>query len=571
MEELNATQIGRAELNAWQQAIQQNNYRLDDDFKQSITFYLTHDHARLAQELASYAEKVITELDPLVIENNLSANLPRLEAYDGIGYRIDHIVHHPSYAQAGDIIYSAKMLERLLKPNGLVEASAFLFLSAQTGEAGHHCPLACSAGIVRVFKKVADFPNKDFYLEKLLRPSYHDNYTGAQFLTEVQGGSDVGNNATLAYQDNEKQWRIRGEKWFCSNADADLIFITARYNPAISGTRGLGLFLIPAKLPSGEKNNYTLRRLKDKLGTRSMASAEIDFHDTYAIPMGAIENSFPLVMENVLHISRLLNTVCMLGMARRAYYIAKCYTQHRIAFDHPLFHYPLIKENLARIKAENSALLASIFATLQLQDAFDHAKLGDEKTKLLLRLLANINKTTSAAWSVDHIHHALDMLAGNGAIETFSILPRLFRDSIVCENWEGTHNTLSMQVLRDIHKYNIDALYVNFMQGKLEKFKKADARTKIIAQSLEQLKNNLRLLKAQTPELQTLQIKPIVTQMTALFGALNLLQEALQQTATTKSNSKIACFDYFALLHLNNKAIDYDQKYLDLITTIVSE
>ena len=131
-------------------------------------------------------------------------------------------------------------------------------------------------------------------------------------------------------------------------------FYTARYNPSITGTKGLALFLIPAKW-RGRKNNYTIRRLKDKIGTRSMATGEIDYHGAHALLMGTVSDGFHLVMDNVLHLSRLFNSVCVLGMARRAYQIAHAYAQHRIAFSHPIIHYPLVKENLARMKAENSS------------------------------------------------------------------------------------------------------------------------------------------------------------------------------------------------------------------------
>ena len=261
-------QLGRDALKAWKNAISQNIYSIDRDFQHNIQYYFGKNYRNLEKELINFAEKIINEVEPLVIENNLSHNLPRIDHYDGIGQRIETIVHHPSYITAGNIIYSSRLMERMAKPGGLLEALTFMFISSQAGEAGHNCPIACSAGIIRVLQKVKDFPQKELYLQKLIAPSFSENYTGAQFLTEIQGGSDVGKNATIAYQDEQKQWRIRGEKWFCSNANADSIFITARYDNTLSGTKGLGLFLIPARLPSGERNYYTLRRLKDKIGTR---------------------------------------------------------------------------------------------------------------------------------------------------------------------------------------------------------------------------------------------------------------------------------------------------------------
>lgn len=548
-----ANDRARQDLAAWQQEIGQNIYACDSDFQHSVAFYLGN---RFDQELTDFGERVVKELEPLVIDNNLAQNLPRLETYDGIGKWIERIVHHPSYEAAGNIIYSSRLLERMAKPGGLLEALAFMFLSSQAGEAGHNCPVACSAGIIRTMQKITDFPKKKEFLRKLCAASYTDNYTGAQFLTEIQGGSDVGLNAVKAYREGGG-WRIEGEKWFCSNADAELIFLTARFEEAVSGTKGLGLFLVPKWLESGAHNHYRCRRLKDKIGTRSMASGEIDFHGAIALPMGEPADGFKMVMENVLHISRLFNTFCVLGMARRAWYIAQAYAKTRIAFGSPIIQYPLVKENLARIKAENAALLASIFATVRLQDEFDSGQ--KPEASLLLRLLANLNKYLSALWSVEHIHHSLDVLAGNGAIESFSTIPRLLRDCIVCENWEGTHNVLRMQILRDIQKYQIDLIFLKEVEARISNMQ--GERLKIIHDAMNKLKIDLELMKGSSAELQSFQIKPIVDRMAILWSALHLLLEGSDRA------SKLHCFDYFAFLHFEPQ--EYHQRHLDLIDGVL--
>ncbi|MCE5316089.1 MAG: acyl-CoA dehydrogenase family protein [Parachlamydia sp.] len=550
-----ANDQARRDLEVWQQEIKENIYASDGDFQHSVAFYLGN---HFDSELSNFGERVMKELEPLVIENNLSQNLPRLETYDGMGRWIEQIVHHPSYEAAGNIIYSSRLLERMAKPGGLLEALAFMFLSSQAGEAGHNCPVACSAGMIRTMQKVPDFPKKEEFLRKLCQSSYSDNFTGAQFLTEIQGGSDVGQNAVQAYREGQ-EWRVEGEKWFCSNADAELIFMTARYDEGISGTKGLGLFLVPKKLESGEHNHYRCRRLKDKIGTRSMASGEIDFYGASAIAMGEPADGFKTVMENVLHISRLFNTFCILGMARRAWHIALAYAKQRKAFGVPIIQYSLVKENLARIKAENSALLASIFATVRLQDECDTRKRTD--AVLLLRLLANLNKYLSALWSVEHIHHSLDVLAGNGAIESFSTIPRLLRDSIVCENWEGTHSVLRMQILRDILKYQIDRLFLDEVEARLSRMQ--GERLPSIQNALQKLKNDLELLKEGPGELQSFQIKSVVDQMAILWSALHLLNEGSDRA------SKLNSFDYFAFLHLNRDKVEYHQRHLDLIDGVL--
>lgn len=564
----NANQRAREDFTQFQMEIKKNIYSSDSDLIHTIQFYFPENSTRIHQALEKFGEDVPTKLEALVSENNLAINLPRLDQYNVIGERIDKIVHHPSYQQAGEIIYQTGLLAKMAQPGGLLECLSLLFLSSQAGEAGHNCPIACSAGIIRVLQTLPDFPNKSFFIEKLTENSFKTNFTGAQFLTEIQGGSDVGLNAVRAEQGHDNNWYIEGEKWFCSNAGADLIFLTARYDQQLPGTKGLALFLVPAEW-GGRKNHYTIRRLKDKIGTRSMATGEIDFQGAHAFLVGTLEDGFHLVMNNVLHLSRLFNSFCVLGMARRAYSIARAYAHHRITFSHAIFDYPLVKENLARIKAENAAMLAAVFKTAALQDEVDKKPIN-KQNKLLLRLLVNIQKYLTARWSVEHIHHALDVLAGNGTIENFSSLPRLLRDCIVCENWEGTHNILRMQVLKDIYKYNVDQLFLSFIREELDRFSQPSSYLQELSSQLVQLEMELTAFRHLNEDQQALQIRLMVDRMAVLFCASMLLREALDQKQAAGSTSKLDCLEYFYLLHLSKNEIVYDNHYLDLISRIIT-
>ncbi len=548
-------------LEEWQRALKQNPFVLDKNFQHSVKKYLPD--PTLTDALNKFGAQVVNDLEPLVAENNYRFNWPRLEKYNGIGKDVEQIVHHPSYIAAGNIIYGSRMLERLAKPGGLLESLTFFFLSGHAGEAGHNCPFACSAGIIRALQKITNIPEAKSYIKKLCIPSFSKNFTGAQFLTEIQGGSDVGQNATRAFQDEQGNFRIQGEKWFCSNANADLILMTARYIDK-PGTQGLALFLVPKYINAKTHNAYSIRRLKEKIGTCSMASGEIDFHNALAFPVGPLEEGFKLVMENVLHISRLCNTFCMLGMARRAYTVARSYTQHRIAFGQPIFNYPLVKENLATIKAESDAMLAAIFETTHLQDKVDLAQNVFPETKLLLRLLANLNKYISARLSVEHIHHALDMLAGNGAIETFSPMPRLLRDSIVCENWEGTHNTLRIQILRDMNKFGIENLLFQHIETLVAPIQDQTRKTQIET-ALTHLKTQCVEFKKSSSDLQSLNIRVVVDNFAYLYCAACLLVEAEHQQATTTSSPKLLSFDYFMQLHLMTIPPLFNESYLTLV------
>ena len=562
-----ANQIARENLAQWQQTLTKNIYTNNQAFQHSISMRYP-ETTELAIELTHFATQISQKLLPLVAENNYRYNWPRLEAYDAIGQRIDQIVHHPNYLAAGNIIYGSKMLKYLSQPGNLLKSFCFLYLSGHAGEAGHNCPAACSAGIIRVLQKYPETPQANFYLKKLTEPSYQTNFTGAQFLTEIQGGSDVGKNAVFATQNKQQQWHISGEKWFCSNANADLILMTARYDEKIAGTKGLGLFLLPTKLENGQHNYFTLRRLKEKIGTCSMASAEIDFHQAIAYPIGKVEDGFQIVMENVLHISRFFNTFVMLGMVREAYLIALSYAKHRHAFGNLIINFPLVTEQLAIIKAENLAIQAAAVTAVHLQDAADLDKRHNKDIDLLLRILANINKYISALWGVNHIHHCIDILGGNGAIESFSALPRLLRDSIVCENWEGTHNTLRVQTLRDIHKYHIDIILLEHIQNILISLAE-DTRKEQLLQFLTVVKNGCATLKKSTAILQSMMIKTVFDQLSILYLATCLLKEAQHQLESTNSLEKQLGFDLFYRLHIEKSGDQYNNTLLQKMTAII--
>jgi acyl-CoA dehydrogenase len=536
----------REQLADWKTQLKINCYESNPDLQHSLRYHFP-DNDNLQHTLHAFGQKVSSELEPIVQRNDERFNLPRMEHYNGIGERTDQVIHTPWYDQAGDIIYGSDLMNLGATPGKLTQALLLFFLSSHAGEAGHNCPIACSAGLIRVLQRCKNIPNQENYLERLTAPSFKNNFTAAQFLTELQGGSDVGANQVYAEPNANGFYQINGEKWFCSNANADLILISARYNNT-PGTRGIGLFLIPTILPNGEPNRFNIRRLKEKIGTRALASAEIDFHNTLAYPILPLENSFKILMQDVLHISRLYNTFCVLGMGRRAYQIASNYAKYRHAFGSPIIDYPLVKNNLTQIHVENTALMAAATATATLQDQFDLASTTTTDDSLLLRLLANLNKSISALWSFNHIHHCIDVLAGNGAIESFSSLPRLLRDSLVCENWEGTHNTLYMQILRDIDRYQIDTIFTQHILEIITKLPVSDER-KLLESQLKQLTYNINTIKNDSSEFKTLHLPKLTEDMMTLYASTHLLKEALHQQTSTNENSKYNQWSYFQRQH----------------------
>ncbi len=442
---MKAIEEGRAALREWI-AAQPGNFYETDSLLQILV-----ERAGLGErveKLREFGAVAAGPLDRAVIENNRTENLPALDTHDPTGRYVAGFGHHPSYHRAGELIYGSGIMAAYREiPNPHPFILSMFYLSSHVGEGGHNCPLACTAGAIRALQALGTDGQKAAWLPRLLTPVYGEHYAGAQFLTEVQGGSDVGANAVVARRDPDGGWRIEGEKWFCSSADAHVFLMTARPEGAAEGTGGLGLFLVPREL-DGEPNGFRLLRLKEKLGTRTMVTAEIDFEGARAEQLGPLERGFPNTMELIIDTSRLYNAFGCAGLAHRAYLVARGYAEHRCAFGEPIGRYPLVQETLATILADAEAALAGSFWLAEIQQRVDGGQASDAE-RAFLRMGLNLNKVRAALVCHDAVQGGIEVLGGNGTIETFSVLPRLLRDNVVFENWEGTHHTLRMQVLRD--------------------------------------------------------------------------------------------------------------------------
>ncbi len=436
-------QRARQAFTNWQDAVC-NDWYADDPHLRSLVAH--HGYASHARALSLFGPISAQVIDPLVRENNRDEHLPRLRRYDGLGNRIESVDFHPSYHHIGRLGYGTGIMSRYAEPGREFETLSLLYLLAQNGEGGHTCPMACTAGLIKLLQRDG---GHEAWLSKLLDADYDQHFHGAQFLTEVQGGSDVGANAVRATPDGD-HWRITGEKWFCSVIDADLFLVTARIDGGPDGTRGLGAFVVPRLLADGSTNAFSVRRLKFKMGTRSMASGETDFNGAWAVRVG----DFKATVEVVLNTSRLYNAICSAGCLQRATREAHHYADTRLAFGQPILKFPSVARIIARLRAETYAIRSVTFLLASMAD--QKAKGNNDPTLVgAYRMLVNLNKYWTSVQATLGIRDAIEILGGNGAIEEFTVLPRLLRDSIVCEAWEGGHNVLCAQLLRDSQRFGL--------------------------------------------------------------------------------------------------------------------
>ncbi len=427
---------GRAALERWEAARPDSFYDATPFLRTALAAHLGDDGlAAIEPNLRAFGSSVASVVEPAVAEIESRHRTPAVDDAQRVAFDSE-------YEDAGRVVWASGVVGA--PP---FEQAALLYLLAHAGEGGHACPVVCTAGLVRALRRHASDEVRDRFLPPLLETDYDRGQRGAQFLTEIQGGSDVGANRVEAVPDGD-DWRISGEKWFCSVADADQFVVTARPRGAPDGTRGIGCFLVP-RLMDGSANGFRIRRLKDKLGTRVLATGEIEFEGAVGYPIGALEDGFRIAAGVVLNTSRWLNALGSTGLMHRAYLEAASFSRFRTAFGRPIADFPLVRENLAVMKTEEQAALASTLELTGLVDRIDSGE-ADEADLAWHRILVSANKFVTSLAATRACRRGIEALGGNGTIEDFSPLPRLWRDAIVFESWEGTHNVLCEQVLRDL-------------------------------------------------------------------------------------------------------------------------
>jgi acyl-CoA dehydrogenase len=396
---------------------------------------------------------------------------PVLHHRDRFGRDEQWIEYHPAYRELERVAYGEFGIHAMSHRPGIlgwpetypaVAKHAFTYLFNQA-EYGLGCPINVTDGAAMLLARFGDAALKEKYLDGLTTTDMARLTEGAQFMTEKEGGSDVGRLTTRAVRDGE-QWRLHGEKWFCSNSDAAIAMVLARPEGAPSGTRGLGLFLVPRRLDDGSPNRYRIVRLKEKLGTRSMASGEITFEGAAAYLVGRADRGFAQMAEMV-NWSRLSNGVKSTALMRRALHDALAVARGRVAFGRPVIALPLARRQLVKMLLPIEEALSMCFATA---DALDRAEAGSQEAALLLRLLTPVLKFRATRDARKVCGDALEMRGGVGYIEEFAPA-RLLRDAHLGSIWEGTGNIVALDALtRAIGRHGADAALAAMLAERLD-------------------------------------------------------------------------------------------------------
>ena len=302
----------------------------------------------------------------------------------------------------------------------------------------------------------------------------------------------------------------------------------------------------------GELNGFSIRRLKYKLGTRSMASGEIDFRGALAEPVGDLSRGFKTLVSVVLDTSRVQNAVVTAGVMRRAYVEAQTFARARRAFGRPIIEHAMVQQTLARMRVMTSAAVASTFRIMAITDRLAAGEGGDDLAAAR-RTHVNINKYWTSLWCTRVVRDGIEVLGGNGAIEEFSVLPRLYRDSIVLESWEGTHNTLCAQVLRDFAQRKLHQPWLREVEAALaavsaEHVGAHHARAKTLLADVSARIERLLTFDAAHA---TLYVRHVVDQMCLLQGYSALLLELSWQSEQGIASDKALLVELYRRLFID--------------------
>ena len=384
------------------------------------------------------------ELDLLAL--SADKNPPKLLPRTRRGEDLQSIQKHPDFVALERVAYAELGLAAMShREDGTLALSkyalTYLFVQAEFGLC---CPVSMTDSLTRTLRKFGSPQLQARYLPSLVSQDFDSLFQGAMFMTEQAAGSDVSRTETRARQ-IDGEWQLFGEKWFCSNPDADLAMVLARPDDAPSGMKGVSLFLLPKLRPDGSRNAYRIQRLKDKLGSRSMASGEITLEGATAYLIGEVGRGFQQ-MADMINMSRLSNGVRAAGLMRRGINESLYIARNRRAFGRHLIEMPLMQRQLLKMMLPTEQA-RSMF--MQIATLLPKADAGDEAARKCVRILTPLIKFRACRDARRVTGDAMEVRGGVGYIEEWSDA-RLVRDAHLGSIWEGTSNIVALDIARAV-------------------------------------------------------------------------------------------------------------------------
>ena len=443
-----------------------NQYDEDRVLRSYVRWKLPPDVANeIVPGLRRLGERAATDI--LALGNAAEASPPRHIPYDPWGRRIDRIEVSDAWKRLERIAAEegivATAYERRHGPWSRVHQFARLHLYGPSS-ATYTCPLAMTDGAARVIQLYGDDWLKRQVLPRLITRNPEDLWTSGQWMTERTGGSDVRGTSTVA-RPEAGQYRLYGTKWFTSATTSQIAMTLARIGDVPDARTPLSLFYLELRDQSGDMRNIRVHRLKDKLGTHALPTAELTLEGTPARLIGG-EGHGVRKIAALFNITRAYNAGGAVGGMRRGIALARDYARRRRAFGKLLIDLPAHRETLAALQVEYEAAFHLTFHTAELMGK-EELGVATEDERAVLRLLTPIVKLYTARQAIASASEVIEAFGGAGYIEDTGI-PRHLRDAQVLSIWEGTTNVLSLDVLRAIDKDEAFPLFVNDLRERLE-------------------------------------------------------------------------------------------------------
>lgn len=402
-------------------------------------------------ELAAFGSKVLPLFEPLGLQ--AEREVPALVQFDAWGRRIDEIRISPAWTEL-DAISAREGLVAIGYERKYGAASRLLQFGKlalfHPASAFYTCPLAMTDGAARVIELHGDAEMKAGAFKNLTSRTPGEFWTSGQWMTERAGGSDVSQTSVTARFENGA-WRLYGDKWFTSATTSQMALVLARVDESAGQGAGLALFYVELRDANGRLQGIQVNRLKDKLGTKALPTAELTLTGATGQMIGQPGDGVRKV-ASLLNVTRLYNSVCSVGSMIRGLQLMTSYALERRAFGKLIADHPLHIETMASVRARAAAATELVFHAVDLMGKDECGQATPEET-LCLRILTPLVKLYTAREAIQNASETIESFGGAGYIENTGV-PRLLRDAQVFPIWEGTTNVLSLDALRAMGKDN---------------------------------------------------------------------------------------------------------------------
>jgi hypothetical protein len=477
-------------------------------------------------------------------------NPPRLERYDRWGEEINEVVHHPaSLATKRDLWehgflglpWSREVKERGRPvPSVLFQAFQYLLCQADTGML---CSVGMTTAAAELIERYAAPEVRERFLARMTTMNYDEAMDGSMFMTEKLGGSDLGTATMTTARQTADGWRVDGEKWFCSNVDGEVIMLLARPQGAPAGVRGLSLFMVPKRRRDGSRNGVHIRRIKDKLGTRSVPTGEVELRDAEAyllagsssVPDGRGLNR----MMEMVNTSRIGVAIMGLGILRRSFLESAIYTTRREAFGKRLRDQPMVREQLVHMLVDLEAAAAMVFAA--------GAGARGQTARRFTRILVPLAKFRVTRRGLEAASLAVELHGGNGYIENWPVARQL-RDAQCHTIWEGAENVICLDVLRAILKEQAREAVFDRVEAALRQSRDEGlaAPSSAVRSALAEVREVIAGLAGMEPDRVQLNARAVTGYLADVIQGALLLEQAAWELAQRGSARKVVIAEIFA-------------------------